>query len=61
MQSRDLKAKIALLREERRKSIETGMFATIGSNRVPDDDPSYVEDRNAIETSIAYVVSQSMM
>lgn len=45
---------------ERAEARSSQAFARLGSNRVPDDDPAYVENSNAVFERIRHIVQHSM-
>lgn len=57
----ELRVRLNALNKARDDAFIAKKYPSIGSNRVPDDDPAYVEDTNVVRASIEYIVSQSMM
>ena len=47
--------------DARRKALTDPEFTRIGSNRVPEDDPSYGESEHAVDNRISFIVANSMM
>lgn len=61
MSSSDQIRQFSELRAKRDNLLAESIHKKIGTNRVPEDDETYVEDANTIRASISYIVSQSMM